>query len=692
MKFFRKKVKNEIRVKMVLIPLFFSLLIFLSTVAFPYDQGYDARPLRINEKIQIDGQLKEESWHQAEKIDAFLQFQPKKGQPATFPTFVFILYDQKNIYFGFECYDDEPSKIAAHLTKRDADLKEDDAVAIFIDTFHDHRNCYYFMTNLLGTQLDGRVVENGLINDNTWDGTWQSAASRTEFGWTAEIAIDLSSLKYKSGEGLTWGFNVGRSIPRLLELDFWAGPLESPYKVSQYGDLIGLNLEATEKNYHFVPHIIGKAEEGKPSGVELGLDVRYAFSQAISANLTLNPDFATVEADQEQINLTRFELNLPEKRNFFLEGSEIYRQRIPLFYSRRIGDINGGFKLYGKSAGYEFSSLAVLTKKNASDSGAEANFTVLRLKKDIFKSSTLGFQIANKHCQGENRGDLGLDVSLYFTDTLKFTGQLAKSYGEFNQDTLAFFLRPSYDSATSHFHVRYTYLGRYFGDNANAVGFIRDDNRRELDSALSKTFWIKKRIIERIAYDSNYNIYWGVDGVLRSWQIDQTLETDLANKFSFSLDYTSEYKLYEKKFWNNETNFIIGYNTREWQSAQLCYGFGQNFDRDFQLIKGNLNHKFGESLSLEYSLTRLKFSPDPQKDSTWINVIRVNYYLTKDLFFKLFYQTNSAIDKKNLQLLFVYRFQPPFGLIQLAYQKGTARLGEKGTQGHTFFLKIAYII
>lgn len=233
MKFFRKNVKGEIRVKIAFILPFISLLIFPSRVAFPFNQNYDARPLRINEKIEIDGRLEEKSWRQAEKIDAFLQFQPQKGQPASFPTFVYVLYDQKNIYFGFECYDDEPSQIASHMTKRDADLKGDDSVAVFIDTFHDHRNCYYFITNILGTQLDGRVVEDGLINDNTWDGSWRSAASRTEFGWTAEIAIDLSSLKYQSGEGLTWGLNVGRSIPRLLELDFWAGPLESPYKVSQ---------------------------------------------------------------------------------------------------------------------------------------------------------------------------------------------------------------------------------------------------------------------------------------------------------------------------------------------------------------------------------------------------------------------------------------------------------------------------
>jgi len=648
--------------------------------------------MRTNDPVKIDGRLEEPAWGQAQEITDFIQFQPEKGQLATFKTIARVLYNNRYLYVSFECHDAEPEKVVSRLTKRDSDLKADDSVSLFLDTFHDRRNCYFFSTNVLGTQLDGRIVENGLTTDNTWDGIWESAGQRTEFGWTAEIAIDLSSLKFKPGEGMVWGFNLGRYIPRLLESDFWAGPLDSPYKVSQYGELSGLSLQPAEKKYQVIPHVIGKAEEGKPSELEGGLDVRLALSQTFSSNLTINPDFATVEADQEQVNLTRFELNLPEKRNFFLEGSEIYRQRISLFYSRRIGDMSGGVKFYGKTGKMEFSALSAQTKKDELKAENPANFTVFRLKSDIFKSSTLGFLVANKHQNGKDKGSIGLDTSLYFTDTFKFTGQLALSYGDFNHDNWAFFLRPSYDSATSHFHVRYTYLGKYFGDNANAVGFIRDDNRHELDSALEKTFWIKRKVIERIAYDSNYNIYWGVDRTLRSWQIDQGLEIDLKNKIACGVDYTNEFKLYEKKFYNNETKFSLGYNTREWQSALFSFSFGRNFDLDFKLIEGKLNYKITEALSMEYALTRLIFQPDPEGESTWIHVFRANYYFNKDLFLKVFYQTNSAISKQNIQLLFVYRFQPPFGLVQIAYQKGTARLGEKGTQGHTIFLKLALML
>jgi len=669
-------------------------LVFLLT--FPFfifanQEIKETTALKIEEPIKVDGLLDEPAWQKAPEASDFIQFQPERGKPASLKTVVKILYDKDFIYFGFLCYDNQPEKIVASVTKRDSDIQDDDSVRVLIDTFHDRRSCYYFETNLLGTQLDGRITENGRTEDETWDGIWKSAGQRTEFGWRAEIAVELSSLKYEPGAAKTWGLSLGRGVPRILEYSFWTGPLDSAHKVSQFGVLKGLDLPKSEKKSQVIPHIISKAEEGKETELEAGLDARYAFSQMISGNLTINPDFATVEADQERINLTRFELNLPEKRNFFLEGSEIYSQRIRLFYSRRISDIYGGIKLYGKSGGNEFSILSAQTKKDESSGEESANFTVLRLKRDIMKSSMVGFLAANKIIEGKNKGTAGIDTTFHFSNTFNFTGQLAVSYGDYNKDNLAFFLRPAYDSATFHIHLRYTQIGNHFGENANQVGFIQDDNRRELDSAVEKTFWIKKLGFERISYESNYNIYWGMNGTLRSWQIDEGISVDMKNKFSFDIEHTQEYKLFEKEFRNNETGFELGYNTREWQSASISYGFGRNFDLEFKLIEGNINYKITKDFSFQYSLIRLMFEPDPENESTWIHVIRATNYFTSDLFIKVFYQINSAIDKKNIQLLFVYRFQPPFGSIQLAYQRGTARFGERGTQGHTLFLKIAYM-
>ena len=670
-----------------------SALLYLMMVAFALSQWQtkEAKPERTEIQIEIDGRLDEITWKKALPLKDFIQFEPHRGEKASFETEVSILNDDDYIYFGIFCFDPEPEKIAASMSKRDDDLKSDDSVAVALDTFHDRRSCYFFMTNLLGTQQDGRFTDNGRTTDYTWDGVWKSAAAKTDFGWTVELAIPFSSLKYTTGEDMTWGMNVTRVVPRNLEVGLWTGPVESPYKVSQFGTLAGLNLKKSQKKSQIIPHVISKFEQGREGHVEAGLDARYALSQQVSGNLTVNPDFATVEADQEQINLTRFELDLPEKRNFFLEGSEIYEQRIRLFYSRRIGDIDGGVKVYGKSGGLEFSGLTAQARKDEVSGQDSANFSVFRLKKDVMKSSTLGFLTANKLVNGKNVGTAGIDTALHFTDTFNFTGQFAASYGEYKKGNIAFFLRPSYDSSTFHIHLRYTHLGEHFGDNANAVGFIRDDNRHELDSAVEKTIWLRKWGLDRISYESNYNIYWGVDKTLRSWKIDEEVSFDLQNKWSVAVEHHREYKLYEKDFYNHQTEFELGYNTREWQSASLSYSFGRNFDLDFSLIEASLNTRPTKDLTLSYDLERVVFDPDPEEESTWIHVIRATNYFTNDLFLKVFYQVNSVIDKKNIQVLFVYRFQPPFGSIQVAYQKGTARFGERGLQGHTLFIKLAYM-
>lgn len=659
--------------------------------AFARERAKEASPLRIEDAISVDGALSEPAWEKAGGLTGFVQFQPNRGEPASVRTVVKVLYDSRRVYFGFLCYDAEPEKIVSRVTRRDADIEADDAVAIGLDTFDDRRTCYVFITNILGTQYDGRIVDDGNSSDPTWDGVWLSAGRRTDFGWSAEMALELESLKFEPGRDRTWGFQAGRVLPRALEKSYWAGPADKPGRVSRFGALTGMDLEKAGKKYQVIPHVVTRLEEGKAPEFEAGLDARYAFSQMVSGNLTVNPDFATVEADQEQVNLTRFELDLPEKRNFFQEGSEIYEQRINLFYSRRIADIDAGVKLYGKSGRFEFSGLSAQTRKDDALGLDPANFSVVRVKADVMRSSSVGFLAANRLENGRNRGTAGADASLNFSDRLHFTGQLALSYGDKAEEDLAFFLRPSYDSATFHFHVRYSQLGEQFGDNANAVGFVPDDNRRELDSALTKTFWIRKGPVERIGYESNYNIYWGFDRSLRSWKIDQELELDLKNKFSLGFDHTQEYKLYEKGFRNDETEFSLSYNKREWQSARASYSFGRNYDRDFRLFEGGVNFMLARNLSLEYDLERLVFEPDPERESTWIHVVRATGYLTKDLFLKVFYQTNSSIDKHNIQVLFVWRFQPPFGLVQLAFQKGTARFGVRGTQGDTLFLKFAYM-
>jgi hypothetical protein len=248
------------------------------------------------------------------------------------------------------------------------------------------------------------------------------------------------------------------------------------------------------------------------------------------------------------------------------------------------------------------------------------------------------------------------------------------------------------------------------------VGFIPDDNRRELDSAINKTFSFRSGILDRIRYRSNYNIYWGMDGTLRSWQIDERLFLDFKNKFTFSVHLTQEYKLneyflepeliyvpteagqpdkwikkYIKDFRNYQVRVQSEYHAEDWKSFGGSVTYGRNFGSDFFMFEFSKKLKLIENLFSEYHLYVLDYSyPRFYNDNT-INVFKLTYYATKKLLWEIFFQSNADTGKINVHVVCLYSFKPPFGSIQMVYQKGTARFGEKGTQDHAVFLKLSYV-
>ncbi len=542
----------------------------------------------------IDGQIGPEEWTNAAVAQGFLQLEPRRGEPATADTEALVLYDDRRLEVAFRARDDqEPT---AQLTQRDADLLGDDCVIVLIDSFDDDRSAYCFATNLLATQADGRIADNGRTVDSTWDATWQSAARRTEDGWVAELAIPLSSLQYQAGEGRAWGLDLGRSRRRNLEVSCWSGPPQSLYQVSAAGALDGLNLPQPLKRLELIPNCLAQAEAGTATVWEAGGDARVAVTTQTAAYLTINPDFATIEADQEQVNLTRYELSLREKRPFFLEGNEQYQQRIRTFYSRRIADIDVGGKLLGKEGPWTFAALDV----RSPEIPEAANFSVARLKRDVLGRSSLAIMLSDRGLEGRHQGAIEMDGTLILGDRFNATGQIVRTHGPFEQGRWAFFLRPSYDSSTAHFHVRYTSLGERVADNLNAVGFLVDDDRREVDSALGKTLWRRSGALERLA--SNSNIYWSQAGRLRSWRIDEGLSADWRNRWTIQVAYAEEFKAFEKDFRNREIGFAVGYNTREYQQVLAGYEFGRNFDSDYRLVTGRVRRKLSSALSAEYEL------------------------------------------------------------------------------------------
>lgn len=649
--------------------------------------GFELKAVKAAKPPKIDGVVSDDEWQGAAVATDFIQFEPRRGDPASAKTEALVLYDAGHLYVAFRAWDPEP--LTAQLTQRDVDLFNDDAVVVLLDSYGDRQSAYYFITNVLGTQADGRIADDGRQTDGSWDAPWQSAARRSEFGWTAEFAIPLTSIKYAAGENRTWGINFGRSRRRTLEFSSWAGPLDNRQRVSQSGRLVGLNIAPPARRQQIIPYGLSRFQEHMPGDWQAGIDLRYALTPQTSAYATLNPDFATIEADQEEINLTRFEVSLTEKRQFFLEGQELFNQRIRTFYSRRVADILAGGRVLGKQGPWTMNFLSV--ESDPIGNSGRANYTVGRLQRDVFGRSSVAVIAATRSLAGVNQGSLSADTNLFFTKTLGMTAQVVKSWGLFDHGTEGFYLRPAYDSPTGHFHARYTHLGEHLAENVNPIGQIKDDDRRELDSAVEKTVWIRSGAFEQLEYGSNYNIYWSQKGVLRSWQIDESMDVQFRSRWSTEFHYTEEFKRFEKDFRNRQIGFELGYNTREYQSVQVGYEFGRNFDADYHLWTAQARYKVTQQLSAEYELQRLILDPDPDQESTWIHVIRANQFFTKDLYLRVFFQTNSAIDRRNLQAIFVWRYLPPFGTVQVAYQRGTAAFGQRSEQGNTLFLKMTTV-
>jgi hypothetical protein len=663
------------------------VLALLFAVSALADSTHVLQAARSAAPPRIDGVIADGEWTGASLASSFRQFAPRRGEPSVQPTEVRVVYDSTHLYVAFRVFDvEEP---AAQLTRRDADLFEDDAVIVLLDTYHDRQSGYYFITNLLGTQSDGRVANDGRTTDGSWDASWRSAARRTASGWEAELAIPFRSVSFRAGERRSWGVNFGRSRRRTLEQSFWAGPVDHPFRMSQAGRLEGLRLIPPPRRHQLIAYALNQMQENVRPEPDAGADLRYAITPQMAFSGTVNPDFATIEADVEQVNLTRFEVSLPEKRPFFLEGGEQFRQRIRTFYTRRIADISAGGRVYGKQGPW---TLALLHAQTPSVDGLPiARYSVLRTQRDVGRSN-VAFMVANRDTSSEQQGSAGLDANLFFSKTLGMTAQAIQSYGPFSNGTWAYFLRPAYDSPTGHFHVRYTHFGDRFSDNANVVGLIRDDDRRELDSQLSKTLLSQSGRLQRLAYNSNYNVFWSQDGMPRSWEMRQELAADFRNRMSAGLNHIEDRQRFEADFRNRRTRLALGYNTRQYQSVEVAYQFGHNFGSDLGLWSALAARKVSDALSVEYELSRLSLDPDPDGESTWIHVARVNQFFTKDLYLRVFYQTNSVIDRRNIQAVFVWRYLPPFGTLQLAFQRGTAAFGARSDQGNTLFLKATTVL
>ena len=340
----------------------------------------------------IDGVLNDAAWHLASPTDDFLQREPVEGARPSERTELRVLVDGDYLYLAIRCDDSEPSRIVASRMRRDADLWEDDFIHVILDPYNDGRGGFLFSTNPLGAQRDALLSDEGRTRNDAWDRVWSCRTHRDEGGWSAEIALPLNQLRYPDSDDATWGINVERMVRRKNEEIFLVPPpqafgMDGPNRTSFMAELTGLGRLESGTALEVTPYLLPGNErdyDGLDTSeqlfVDAGVDVKYGLTPSVTLDLSYNTDFAQVESDQQQVNLTRFSLFFPEKRDFFLEGAGIFDlgerfERfggVPptlLFYSRRIGIEEGhavpvlaGGKVAGRLGAYQLGLLSMVTE------------------------------------------------------------------------------------------------------------------------------------------------------------------------------------------------------------------------------------------------------------------------------------------------------------------------------------------
>ena len=418
--------------------------------------------------IALDGKLDEPSWAGAPIAKDFVQNDPREGEPATYDTEVKLLYDDRAIYIGVFAKDPEPGAIIVNELRKDFNTFSADGFQVVIDTFHDERNGYQFAINPSGAKWDSQMSNEGRDNNANWDGIWDVGTRIAEDGWYAEIEIPFKTLKFGHEQMQTWGINFQRRLRRKNENSYWS-PLRRIHqlsRVSMAGTYEGLQGLRPGANVRVKPYAL--ANLNKVAGTSLdkeyngGFDVKYGVTSGLTWDFTVNTDFSQVEADEQQINLTRFSLFFPEKRDFFLENSGVFQfgagaergggggfggggggggggrqnqsQDMVFFFSRQIGLSSGGdaipllagTRLTGRVGGWTLGALNIQQREK--DLSPSTNFTALRLRRNILANSDVGVMMLNKDPRGaDHNRAFGGDANFRFFGDLTMNFAAAKS-------------------------------------------------------------------------------------------------------------------------------------------------------------------------------------------------------------------------------------------------------------------------
>ncbi|MBA7565410.1 hypothetical protein ES708_07093 [subsurface metagenome] len=596
------------------------LLIISGFTSRVYAQnGKTVTAARISAPVKLDGFLSDSVWESVKPITDFTQRELSEGNPPTEKTEVRIAYDEENLYIGVICHDSEPEKIVRKELMWDGDLEGDDIFVVVLDTFNDQRSGFYFSTNPNGAMHDALIKNVEEINDD-WDGVWEVRSRVTDQGWSMEMMIPFMTLRFPNNESQSWGINFMRQIRRKNEEVLWTAwnRDDGILQIAKAGKVDGLSDIRRGRKSELKPYMLGGIEKELNSDPDdkfkYGLDVKYPLTSDLTLDFTTMTDFAQIESDKEQINLTRFSLEYPEKRDFFLEGAEIYdfsqssseREGIKLFYSRRIGitpdpdrqivPILGGAKLSGKAGRYNIGIMNMQTEeKTVTGSDGSKNFypstnyTVVRVKRDLLTQSYIGFIgtmvnrtdkpstsltgvaerdiFLNKQTNNMAAMDFAFNTSTFLNDkNLQVKGYLAASSTPgLDGDNFAGRLSLDYPNDLVDFHFFYHGIDKNFNPE---MGFLRRPGIQEYNSALSYMPRVNLPFIKKFdfaPFSFNYTTDTGDKLLTRAFTVRPLgFILESGDKFQFERHFHFDFVDYDFEVFDDFIIPVKGYKFNHW--------------------------------------------------------------------------------------------------------------------------------
>jgi len=666
------------------------------------------RAHRVDQPLRIDGKLDEAVYRSTPPITNFVQQEPDEFKPATEKTEAWIFFDEDHIYVSARNWESAPARRVANEMRRDTNqLRQNDTFGVMFDTFHDKRNGYIFYANAIGGLADSQVTDEGPPNAD-WNTVWDVRTSTFDGGWTIEMAIPFKSLRYQPGADQTWGINLRRVVRWKNEWSYLAQvpraltTFRGLLKISSAATLEGLQVPSGSRNLEVKPYVLGNLATdhtiSPPTANEatgrVGGDLKYGVTQNITADLTINTDFSQVEVDEQQVNLTRFNLFFPEKRDFFLEGLGTFAfagrasaglgagggDTPYLFFSRRIGldlsrvvPLRVGARLSGKAGKFTFGAINVQTGDDDQAAIDSANFTVLRAKRDILRRSSVGGMFTHRTATpgrvGANDG-YGVDAAMSFYQNVRFDTSLAATRTERRSgDNLSY--RGFFDYNADKYGVQVEHLA-VEPNFLPEIGFVRrTDMRRNFGQLRYSARPSGLGNVRRLTTTASLNYTTNTHNRLDTREGVGKFESEFTNSDIASVTYTDSLERLVRPFVISP-GVVLPVNTYDFHTTRLGYTAGQQ-----RRASGELVYEFGpfyngDRRTIALNSGRIQVTPqvsiEPSLSINWVDLVqgsftakvvrtRGTYTITPRMFVSGILQYNSAGNSfgSNVRVRWEYR-------------------------------------